>query len=311
MKQFTSLADVPDPVGLIEKALLMKGKQLPDFAKGKNLSMLFFNPSLRTRMSTQAAAYNLGMTVSVLEANQAWKLEMEEGAIMNGDAQEHIKDAIRVMSLYTDILAVRAFPSLQNKEDDYSESLLSECISYSEKPVISLESAIRHPLQSLTDMMTIREIGLKRPKIAVTWAPHPKCLPQAVVNSFLEWSQVLDAEVVLAHPPGYELDPEFTKGVHVTHNQAEALEGADVVYVKNWSSVTNYGLRLEGFDHWTVTEEKMQRTHSGKFMHCLPVRRNVVATDAVIDQGIVYQQAANRVWAAQAVLAEILNATNK
>lgn len=310
MKQFTSLADVPDPIGLIEKALAMKGKQLLDFGKGKNLSMLFFNPSLRTRMSTQTAAYNLGMSVSVLEANQAWKLETEEGAIMNGDAQEHIKDAIRVMSLYTDILAVRAFPSLLNKADDYNETLLNACIRYSEKPVISLESATRHPLQSLTDMMTIRELGIERPKIAVTWAPHPKCLPQAVVNSFLEWSQVLEAEVVLAHPPGYELDAHFTKGVHVTHNQAEALKGADVVYVKNWSSVSHYGLRLEGFENWTVTEEKMRPTNHGKFMHCLPVRRNVVATDTVIDNGIVYQQAANRVWAAQAVLAELLTFSN-
>ena len=306
MKQFTQLSDVPSPQELIEKVLRMKGTQHLDFGKGKNLSMLFFNPSLRTRMSTQAAAYNLGMSVSVLEANQAWGLEMNPGAIMNGDAQEHIQDAIRVMSLYTDILAVRAFPSLTNKEDDYSEKVLKACIKYSAKPVISLESAIRHPLQSLTDVATIQEVGLKRPKIAVTWAPHPKCLPQAVVNSFLEWSTVLDAEVVLAHPVGYELDPQFTKGVYVTNNQEEALEGADFVYCKNWSSYTSYGQKLEVEKDWMVNEQKMAKTNAGKFMHCLPVRRNVVVSDAVLDSSIIYQQAGNRLWSAQAVLHEIL-----
>ncbi len=306
MKQFTQLSDVPNPQELIEKVLRLKGTQNLDFAKGKNLSMLFFNPSLRTRMSTQAAAYNLGMSVSVLEANQAWKLEMEPGAIMDGDAQEHIQDAIRVLSCYTDILAVRAFPSLTNKEDDYNEKLLSACIEYSEKPVISLESATRHPLQSLTDMVTIQELGIKRPKIAVTWAPHPKCLPQAVVNSFLEWSTVLDADVWLAHPEGYELNEQFTNGVHVTNNQDEALADADFVYCKNWSSYTHYGQRLEVEENWTVTQEKMALTKAGKFMHCLPVRRNVVVTDAVLDASIVIQQAANRVWSAQAVIQEIL-----
>ncbi len=306
MKQFTQLSDVSNPQELIEKVLRIKGTQSLDFGKGKNLAMLFFNPSLRTRMSTQTAAYNLGMSVSVLEANQAWKLESELGAVMNGDAQEHIQDAIRVMSLYTDILAVRAFPSLTKKEDDYSEKLLNACINYSEKPVISLESATRHPLQSLTDVATIHEFGLKRPKIAVTWAPHPKCLPQAVVNSFLEWSTVLDAEVVLAHPVGYGLDIRFTKGIQVTNNQEEALEGADFVYCKNWSSYTSYGQKLEVEKDWMISEEKMAKTNAGKFMHCLPVRRNVVVTDAVLDASIVYHQAGNRLWSAQAVLHEII-----
>lgn len=306
MKQFTQLSDVSNPHELIEKVLRMKGTQDLEFGKGQNLSMLFFNPSLRTRLSTQNAAYNLGMSVSVLEANQAWKLETELGAIMNVDAQEHIKDAIRVMSLYTDILAVRAFPSLVNKEDDYSEKLLNACIKYSEKPVISLESAIRHPLQSLTDMATIHEFGLKRPKIAVTWAPHPKCLPQAVVNSFLEWSTILDAEIVLAHPVGYELDKQFTKGIHVTNNQQEALEGADFVYCKNWSSYSSYGQKLEVEQNWIIDEQKMAKTNAGKFMHCLPVRRNVVVSDAVLDSSIVYEQAGNRLWTAQAVIHEII-----
>jgi N-succinyl-L-ornithine transcarbamylase len=210
------------------------------------------------------------------------------------------------LSSYTDILAVRSFPSLTSKEDDYQEKLLKACLEYSDKPVISLESATRHPLQSLTDVMTISEFGIKKPKIAVTWAPHPKCLPQAVVNSFLEWSQVLEADVWLAHPDGYELDEQFTNGVNVTNSQEEALRDADFVYCKNWSSYSHYGQNLGGNEHWTVTKEKMNLTKNGKFMHCLPVRRNIVVTDEVLDNSIVYQQAANRVWAAQAVIKEIL-----
>lgn len=306
MKQFTCVEDVPDVPALIEKVLSIKGMKNPSFATGKNLSMLFFNPSLRTRMSTQAAAYNLGMTVSALDADQGWKLELQPGAVMNGEAQEHICDAIRVLSSYTDILAVRSFPLLQNKQEDYGEQILNAFLEYSKVPVLSLESATRHPLQSLTDLTTIVESGIRRPKIAVTWAPHPKTLPQAVVNSFLEWIPFIDAEVVLAHPVGYELDETFAKGVAVTNNQEEALEGADFVYTKNWSSVIHYGQRLPGNEDWTVTSEKMGLTREGKFMHCLPVRRNVVATDEVIDQSVVYDQAANRVWAAQAVLMDLL-----
>lgn len=308
MNQFTAVSDVPDVPQLIEKVLKMKNTQHPSFGVGKNLSMLFFNPSLRTRMSTQAAAYNLGMTVSALDVNQAWKLETEVGAIMNGDEQEHIQDAIRVLSSYTDILAVRSFPSLTSKTEDYNEKILKACLQYSTKPVISLESAIRHPLQSLTDIATIVELGLRKPKIAVTWAPHPKCLPHAVVNSFLEWSHFLDADVWLTHPPGYELDHEFAQYATVTYNQAEALANADIVYCKNWSSVTHYGQRLEGFDNWTIDQQKMKLTNNGSFMHCLPIRRNVVATDEVINESIVYKQAENRIWAAQAVLHEILSA---
>lgn len=308
MKQFTGVKDVPDVEALIDKVLSVKGKQQLNFATGKNLSMLFFNPSLRTRMSTQAAAYNLGMSVSALDAGQGWTLELEEGAIMNGDTQEHIKDAIRVLSSYTDILAVRSFPGLVSREDDYSEKVLSQCIKHSEKPILSLESATRHPLQSLTDMATITELGIKRPKIAVTWAPHPKKLPQAVVNSFLEWSAFLDADVWLAHPEGYELHPEFTAGATVTHNQAEALADADIVYCKNWSSYSDYGNKPPVAENWTVDAQKMGLTKKAAFMHCLPVRRNVVVTDSVLDDSIIYQQAVNRVWAAQAVLMELLKA---
>lgn len=307
MKQFTSVADVVDVPQLIESVRSMKGTQQLDFAKGKNLAMLFFNPSLRTRMSTQAAAYNLGMSVSMLDAQQGWKLETEPGAIMNADAQEHLQDVIRVMSGYTDILAIRSFANLQNKQDDYAETLLNACIRYSDKPVISLESATRHPLQSLTDMVTIAELGIKKPKIAVTWAPHPKALPQAVVNSFLEWTPFLEADVWLTHPAGYELDEQFSKHAQITQNQEEALEDADIVYCKNWSSVTHYGQRLEGNDHWTVDFKKMQLTNNAHFMHCLPIRRNVVATDEVIDTSIVYRQAQNRIWAAQTVLHQLLS----
>lgn len=307
MKQFTSVADVVDVPQLIESVRSMKGTQQLDFAQGKNLAMLFFNPSLRTRMSTQAAAYNLGMTVSTVDAHQGWKLETEPGAIMNGDAQEHLQDAIRVMSGYTDVLAIRSFAGLQNKHDDYAETLLNACIQYSDKPVISLESAIRHPLQSLTDMVTIAELRIKKPKIAVTWAPHPKALPQAVVNSFLEWTPFLEADVWLTHPEGYELDEQFAKHAHITHNQQEALEDADIVYCKNWSSVTSYGQRIDGNDHWTIDAQKMAFTNNARFMHCLPIRRNVVASDDVIDNSIVYQQAQNRIWAAQTVLHQLLS----
>lgn len=307
MKQFTSVADVIDVPQLIEAVRSMKGTQQLHFAKGKNLAMLFFNPSLRTRMSTQAAAYNLGMTVSTMDAHQGWKLETEGGAIMNGDAQEHLQDAIRVMSSYTDILAIRSFANLQSQQDDYAETLLSACIEYSDKPVISLESAIRHPLQSLTDMVTIAELGIKKPKIAVTWAPHPKALPQAVVNSFLEWTPFLEADVWLTHPEGYELDAQFSKHAHVTDNQQEALQDADIVYCKNWSSVTHYGQRLEGNDHWTIDAQKMAFTNKAHFMHCLPIRRNVVATDDVINDSIVYRQAENRIWSAQTVLHQLLS----
>lgn len=307
MKQFTCAGDVGDVGALIEKVMQIKGSRNPRFGEGKNLAMLFFNPSLRTRMSTQKAAYNLGMSVTAMDASQSWKMELEPGAIMNGEAQEHIRDAVRVMSEYTDILAVRSFPDLVDKETDYQEQILRAFLTYSAVPVLSLESTTRHPLQSLADVVTIAESGLKRPKIAVSWAPHPKSLPQAVVNSFLEWSTFLDAEVVLAHPEGYEPDPVFTQGIRVTHNQDEALHGADFVYVKNWSSVTHYGQRLPGNDDWMITAEKMRHTRDGRFMHCLPVRRNVVVTDEVLDASIVYAQAANRVWATQAVLMELLN----
>lgn len=308
MKQFLSVSDPEDPQALVKKALAIKSDPFKISAgKNRTLGLVFFNPSLRTRMSTQKAAFNLGMNVMVLNVDKdGWKIEFNDGAVMNGDTQEHIKDAVRVMSQYVDILAVRTFPSLTNKEEDYNEKVISQFTRYSTVPVVSLESATRHPLQSLADLVTIEEMGLKRPKVVLSWAPHPRILPQAVPNSFLEWIKTTDAEVTLACPQGYELADEFINGVTIEHNQEKAFTGADVIYAKNWSSYHHYGERLEVKDDWTITAQKMNLTNKGRFMHCLPLRRNVVATDEVVDNSIVYQQAKNREYAAQAVLQEIL-----
>lgn len=305
--------DVADPMSLLQVAkACQQNPWTPHVAPGKTMGMIFFNPSLRTRMSTQKAAANLGMTSLVMNVGvDGWKLAFEHGEVMDGDSQEHIKDAVQVMGQYCDVLGVRTFPSLVNREADYQEEMLSRFLAHSPVPVVSMESATRHPLQSLADMLTIDQLGLKKPKVAVTWAPHPKALPQAVVNSFLEWSTLLDAEVVLAHPKGYDLHPQFAAHADVvTHNQTEALAHADVVYTKNWSPYEAYGQVLPVAESWTVTEEKLALTNQGKFMHCLPLRRNVVATDAVVDQSIVYEQAHNRTFAAQAVLKTLLDANN-
>lgn len=308
MKQFLSVSDPEDPQALVKKALAIKSDPFKSSAgKNRTLGLVFFNPSLRTRMSTQKAAFNLGMNVMVLNVDKdGWKIEFNDGTVMNGDTQEHIKDAVRVMSQYVDILAVRTFPSLTNKEEDYSEKVISQFSRYSTVPVVSLESATRHPLQSLADLVTIEEMGIKRPKVVLSWAPHPRILPQAVPNSFLEWVKTTDAEVTLACPQGYELADEFISGVTIEYNQEKAFTGADVIYAKNWSSYHHYGERLKVKEDWTITGQKMNLTNKGQFMHCLPLRRNVVATDEVVDNSIVYQQAKNREYAAQAVLQEIL-----
>lgn len=307
MRQFTSFKDVSDPMALLEQMRRFKDKPLAESGKGRALGLIFFNPSLRTRLSTQKAAYNLGMNVMVLNINnEGWNIEMEDGTVMDGDTQEHVKDAVRVMSSYCDILGVRTFPGLKNALEDYKEPILNAFIKYSEVPVLSLESATLHPLQSLTDIFTIKELGIKKPKVVLTWAPHPKTLPQAVPNSFLEWIGCLDAEVVVSYPTGYGLHPHYESRFEVTHNQSEALEGADVVYCKNWSSYENYGQCPQVNEEWTITAKKMAYTNEAHFMHCLPVRRNVVATDDVLDNSLIYQQASNREWAAQAVLAELL-----
>ncbi|ELR69620.1 Ornithine carbamoyltransferase [Fulvivirga imtechensis AK7] len=308
MKQFLSASDPEDPRALVKKALVLKANPFQSSAgKNRTLGLVFFNPSLRTRMSTQKAAFNLGMNVMVMNVDKdGWKIEFNDGTVMNGDTQEHIKDAVSVMSQYVDILGVRTFPSLQNKEDDYSEKVISQFTRYSTVPVVSLESATRHPLQSLADLITIEELGIKRPKVVLSWAPHPKILPQAVPNSFLEWIKITDADITLACPQGYELADEFTNGVKIEHDQYHAFEGADIIYAKNWSSYVHYGQKPEVKSDWTITAEKMALTNKGKFMHCLPIRRNVVATDEVVDNSIIYRQAKNREYAAQAVLQEIL-----
>jgi len=238
---------------------------------------------------------------------EGWNIEFEDGAVMDGSTQEHIKDAVAVISQYCDVLGVRTFAGLQYREEDYQEKVLNDFVKYSTVPIVSLESATLHPLQSLADLVTIQEQRIVKPKVAVSWAPHPRALPQAVVNSFLEWIVKTDAEVVLTHPEGYNLSPKFTQGVTVTHRQEEALKGADFVYVKNWSSYEQYGQILESSKDWTITEEKMSLTNQGKFMHCLPIRRNVIAADAVVDNSLVLAQANNRTFAAQAVLRKLLS----
>lgn len=310
MKHFTSADDVEDAPSLVEEALLLKADpHQSKIGTNKTLGLIFFNPSLRTRLSTQKAGFNLGMNVIVMNIGKdGWNIEFEDGAVMNGGTQEHIKDGVAVISEYVDILGVRSFPELKDQDQDYSEHVLNKFREYSSVPVISLESATLHPLQSLADLVTIKEHLIQKPKVVLSWVPHPKALPQAVANSFLQWIQYTDANVTIACPKGYELAPQFAKDIPVIHNQSEAFSNADFVYAKNWSSYQHYGEVLDVQEDWTITGEKMQLTNNGKFMHCLPIRRNVVATDEVIDNSIVYQQAKNRECAAQAVLKKILEA---
>lgn len=313
MKQFTKLADVPDPVGLLQQAKAIKQNPhgLQTLGQSKTIILLFFNPSLRTRLSTNKAAINLGMSCMVYNASQGWKLEFEEQIIMNGDKAEHIKEAAVVISQYADIIGIRTFPGLKDREKDYSDAVLNQFIQYAQVPIVSLESAIRHPLQSLADWLTIEEFKkVERPKVVLTWAPHPRALPQAVANSFVEWMKVANVDLTITHPQGLELAPMFVDGVKVEHNQAKAFEGADFIYAKNWSSYENYGLRVRSDLDWMITQEKLKVTNDAFFMHCLPVRRNVIVADAVMDsdRSIVIPQAKNRTFAAQAVLASILNA---
>lgn len=319
MKQFISVNDVPDINALVKKALAYKANPFADKAlgAGKRIGLLFLNPSLRTRLSTQVAASNLGMEAIVFNVDkEGWALEFEEGAIMSGNTVEHIKDAAPILGNYFDVLAIRTFPSLNNREDDYSEMFINQFIKYAGVPVVSLESATLHPLQSLTDIITIQENSkLKaqgsRLKIVLTWAPHIKPLPQCVANSFAQWINAWgEADFVITHPEDYELDEQFTKGATIIKNQDEALKGADYVYVKNWSTYTDYGKIYDNDPSWMLTNEKLKLTNNAKVMHCLPVRRNVELSDEILDgpNSIVTQEAGNRVWAAQAVLAEILNA---
>lgn len=313
MKNFISVSDVNNIDELVKKALEYKSSPLQHHHLGKNkrIGLLFLNPSMRTRLSTQIAAQNLGMEAIVFNVSQdGWALEFEEEAIMSGSTVEHVKDAAPIMGKYFDILCVRTFPSLKNKEDDYSELCIKQFIKYSGIPIVSLESATLHPLQSLTDIITINEqLSVAKPKIVLTWAPHVKPLPQCVANSFAQWVNAWGrADFVITHPEDYELDTKFTKGATITHNQEEALKNADFVYVKNWSTYQDYGRIYSNDPEWMLTNEKLSATNQAKVMHCLPVRRNVELSDAILDgpNSIVTQQASNRVWAAQAVLSEIL-----
>ncbi|PTT68143.1 MULTISPECIES: acetylornithine carbamoyltransferase [unclassified Chryseobacterium] len=322
MKKFTSVSDVENLQQIIKKALQIKENPLsePEKGKGKTIGLVFLNSSLRTRLSSQIAAQNLGLNVLTLNAVQeAWNLEFADGAVMNGDTVEHIKDAIEVLNQYCDIIAVRCFAGMKSKEDDVNESILSQFEQHAKVPVISLESATRHPLQSLADCITITEnwhfdkLSVNRkPKVVLTWAPHIKPIAHAVGNSFAEWMQEMDVDFVIANPEGYDLDKNFTKDVKIIHNQEEALKDADFIYVKNWSSFDNYAAMPEVKENWMLTNEKLKNTNQAKVMHCLPVRRNVELSDEVMDgeNSIIYQQAKNRIFSAQAVFSEILDELN-
>lgn len=314
MKHFTNVADIGPLDKAVAEALEIKRDRFAYTSLGKNktLLMLFFNSSLRTRLSTQKAAMNLGMNVMVLDVNQgAWKLETERGVVMDGDKAEHLLEAIPVMGSYCDIIGVRSFAGLKDRDEDYEERVLRQFIDLSGRPVFSMEAATRHPLQSFADLITIEEHKTKkRPKVVMTWAPHPKALPQAVPNSFAEWLNATDYEFVIANPEGYDLDPQFVGRAIVEHDQRKALEGADFVYAKNWSAyeAPNYGKVLSQDRDWTVDAEKMALTDNAAFMHCLPVRRNMIVTDDVIDspRSLVIQEAANREISAQTVLKRML-----
>ena len=314
MKKFTCVADIgPLDKALADAAEIKRDRYaFSDLGKNKTLLMIFFNSSLRTRLSTQKAAMNLGMNVMVLDVNQgAWKLETERGVIMDGDKAEHLLEAIPVMGSYCDIIGVRSFAGLKDKKEDYEERVIEQFIKYSGRPVFSMEAATRHPLQSFADLITIEEYKTKkRPKVVMTWAPHPKALPQAVPNSFAEWMNATDYEFVITHPHGYELDPAFVGNARVEYDQRKALEGADFVYAKNWSAYADpyYGKVLSTDRDWTVDAEKMALTNNAYFMHCLPVRRNMIVTDDVIesDRSIVIPEAANREISAQTVIKRLL-----
>lgn len=313
MKQFLSVHDVENLEQLIKDALEYKKNPLKDqdLAQGKTLGLIFMNSSLRTRMSTQKAAENLGFKVMTFNAGQDfWAWETEEGAIMDGFTVEHIKDAAKVIGQYCDVVAIRCFADFKDKKKDSEEWVLTQFQKYVDKPLISLESATRHPLQSLADTVTIREnwISGKKPKVVLTWAPHIKPIPQAVANSFAEWMNVQEVDFVITHPEGFDLDLKFVGSATVTYNQEEALKDADFVYIKNWSSFQDYGKVGEGHEEWMLTSEKMKATNDGRPMHCLPVRRNVEVRDEVLDseQSLIFEQSFNRLWAAQAVLKNML-----
>lgn len=314
MRHFTSVKEIGNLNLAVKEALEIKADRFKynHLGKNKTLMMVFFNSSLRTRLSTQKAALNLGMNVIVLDINQgAWKLETERGVIMDGDKPEHILEAIPVMASYCDVIGVRSFARFEDKKYDYDEVILNQFIKYSGRPVFSMEAATRHPLQSFADLITIEEHKtVARPKVVLTWAPHPKALPQAVPNSFAEWMNAADYDFVITHPEGYELDPQFVGNAKVEYDQMKAFEGADFVYAKNWAAYSgdNYGKVLSKDRSWTVSDRQMAVTNNAHFMHCLPVRRNMIVTDDVIEspRSLVIPEAANREISATVVLKRIL-----
>lgn len=312
MKLFSSVNDVTDIQKLVSDAISSKKKPFVDeqLGKHKTLGLIFLNPSLRTRLSTQKAAMNLGMQVIVMNLDkEGWALETQDGVVMNGTTVEHIREAAGVMGEYCDIIGFRSFPSLVDREEDYAETIFNKFVKFSGVPVVSLESATRHPLQSLADLITIEELRkTAKPKVVLTWAPHVKPLPQAVANSFAEWMNKTDYDFVITHPEGYDLAPEFVGNAAVTTHQDEALADADFVYVKNWSSYNNYGKILTDGEGWMITNEKLKLTNNAGVMHCLPVRRGLELSHEILDgpNSLVLNQANNRVWAAQAVLKNIL-----
>src|SRR3569623_1783166 len=314
MKLLSSVHNVDNINALAKEALELKRNPyaFQDLGKNKTMALIFLNPSLRTRMSTQKAAMILGMNVMVLNMDkEGWALELQDGAIMNGGTVEHIREAAAVLGQYADIIGVRSFPGLKDRDADYSEDIFNKFVKYCGVPVVSLESATRHPLQSLADLVTIEELKTRpRPKVVLTWAPHVKALPQAVPNSFAEWMCKADVDFTIAHPAGYKLNSDFTKGATITHNQGEALADADFIYVKNWSAYEPYGKVFSGYEDWMLTNAKLKGTNNAKVMHCLPVRRNLELSDDILDgpHSAVVHEAGNRVWAAQAVLKQMLEA---
>jgi len=308
---FYSADSIKDINAFVNQAIAMKKNTTSynGLLKDKKMTLIFFNPSLRTRLSTEFAAQELGIHTISMNATEGWKWELDDGVIMNLDKAEHIKDAAQVVSQYSDVIAIRSFPGLEDRGIDYRDELIQNFMAHATVPVINMESSIYHPLQSLTDLMTIKEqFGDKKLKVVLSWAPHPKALPQAVSNSFLQWINHTDHEIVITHPAGYELSPNFTSNCSIVKNQEIAFEGADVIYTKNWSSYTNYGKILTEDQGWMVNKKKMQLTNNAIFMHCLPVRRNVVVTDGVMDsdRSVIYQQADNRLHAAKAVIHHLL-----
>lgn len=312
MKHYSHITDLDCLQKTVQEAIDLKQNELQfeTLGKGKTICLLFFNNSLRTRLSTQKASQNLGLNTIIMNfGSEGWQLEYEDGILMNQNKSEHIKEAAKVVSQYCDIVAIRAFAGLEDKEKDEAELVINSFLKYASVPVVNMESSVGHPLQALADAITLEENRVEhKPKVVLSWAPHPKSLPHAVANSFIEMMQLQDANFVITHPKGYDLNPEIVMNSTIEYNQEKAFENADFIYVKNWSSYVDYGEILKTDDEWMITSDKMKLTNNAKFMHCLPVRRNVIVADDVIDSenSLVIEQANNRTYSAQIVLKKIL-----